>query len=382
MKGKITGIALSGLILSTTQSMAVEINLPGISIDDKSVTVGVVSITEGDVVFTEGKTNSGEFSGREIINADHSRSNFEGNDLVGTRISGSNFSRSNLSMANLRGARISGSILSRANLTQVNIYGALISSSDFSRAKLGQVVAADSHIRNSDLSRANFDGADLSGVVFENSDLSRASFIGACLYGARFINSNFSRANFTDAVLTDTANTRSEFSRATMEKVDRVSSCGRTSGKTTQPDGWSSSMKTEIIRKDIAAASSILAALSTGENAKIDLTVNFAFNSDLIEGNAREQLREIGIALNDAELAGTAILIQGHTDSTGDASYNADLSNRRALRVMRILVDRYEIDRQRLAVEGMGEIDPIADNASDTGRAINRRVTLVNVGAQ
>ncbi len=67
--------------------------------------------------------------------------------------------------------------------------------------------------------------------------------------------------------------------------------------------------------------------------------------------------------------------VAGYTDSTGKASYNLELSQRRAEAVRQYLV-RYGIDATRLSARGYGEADPIASNRTAAGRAQNRRVEL------
>jgi len=69
------------------------------------------------------------------------------------------------------------------------------------------------------------------------------------------------------------------------------------------------------------------------------------------------------------------ILIIGHTDASGGATYNMHLSRQRAASVRRYLVER-GVDAARLSAEGRGETQPIADNATAAGRARNRRVEL------
>jgi len=67
--------------------------------------------------------------------------------------------------------------------------------------------------------------------------------------------------------------------------------------------------------------------------------------------------------------------IEGHTDSTGAASYNRALSERRARAVVAWLAAQ-GIAADRLRAVGMGESVPVADNATPQGRALNRRVAL------
>ena len=70
---------------------------------------------------------------------------------------------------------------------------------------------------------------------------------------------------------------------------------------------------------------------------------------------------------------GLTVQIQGHTDSYGTDSYNQNLSERRAQSVKNELI-KLGVAGKRLSTQGFGESQPVADNASDEGRAYNRRV--------
>ncbi len=72
--------------------------------------------------------------------------------------------------------------------------------------------------------------------------------------------------------------------------------------------------------------------------------------------------------------------IEGHTDDRGDASYNQELSQRRAQAVVAFLIDQ-GVDRSRLTAVGVGETQPIASNKTKRGRATNRRVEFVILDA-
>jgi len=70
--------------------------------------------------------------------------------------------------------------------------------------------------------------------------------------------------------------------------------------------------------------------------------------------------------------------VQGHTDTTGSAEHNLELSRRRAATVMQYL-ELYGISADRLTTGGYGETRPLADNSTEAGRAKNRRVELVKL---
>ncbi|MFY2765472.1 OmpA family protein [Arenimonas sp. MALMAid1274] len=80
----------------------------------------------------------------------------------------------------------------------------------------------------------------------------------------------------------------------------------------------------------------------------------------------------LGVLTEDAALK---LVIAGHTDSEGGDAYNQSLSEQRAASVVAWLTGK-GIDAQRLRAEGLGEARPVADNATEAGRALNRRVEL------
>jgi outer membrane protein OmpA-like peptidoglycan-associated protein len=71
------------------------------------------------------------------------------------------------------------------------------------------------------------------------------------------------------------------------------------------------------------------------------------------------------------------LLIVGHTDAIGDAAYNQYLSTRRAEVISDFLIQNFEIEETRLSIEGKGEEQPIASNATRDGRMANRRVEVL-----
>jgi OOP family OmpA-OmpF porin len=101
--------------------------------------------------------------------------------------------------------------------------------------------------------------------------------------------------------------------------------------------------------------------------------ITFEFNSDRIAADERGTLNEaVGILKRYPEIR---VEVAGHTDSVGAAAYNRDLSERRARSVMEYLVSA-GIAADRMTARGYGQEAPIADNSSDEGRAMNRRVEL------
>lgn len=101
--------------------------------------------------------------------------------------------------------------------------------------------------------------------------------------------------------------------------------------------------------------------------------VTFATDQDALSPQFFPVLNSVAIVLN--KYPKTLLDVDGHTDSTGDAGYNQALSERRAVSVAQYL-NSQRVDSRRLRIIGFGETRPIADNASDAGRAANRRVEI------
>jgi outer membrane protein OmpA-like peptidoglycan-associated protein len=101
--------------------------------------------------------------------------------------------------------------------------------------------------------------------------------------------------------------------------------------------------------------------------------VNFEFSSAVLTGDSYAILEQVFESLK--EWPEVKIEIRGHTDNVGSDDANRKLSQRRAESVRDYLISR-GIDPWRLQAVGFGETDPIAENKTAEGRALNRRVEL------
>ena len=102
--------------------------------------------------------------------------------------------------------------------------------------------------------------------------------------------------------------------------------------------------------------------------------INFDVDSDHLRPDAKPALDELLGALKANPV--WKISIEGHTDATGNAAHNLDLSQRRAAAVKTALVAA-GIGGDRMTTSGFGQTKPIASNDSAIGRAQNRRVEVV-----
>jgi outer membrane protein OmpA-like peptidoglycan-associated protein len=101
--------------------------------------------------------------------------------------------------------------------------------------------------------------------------------------------------------------------------------------------------------------------------------ITFGVDSATVQPQFNETLISVGLVLR--KFNKTIIDVYGHTDSSGSDDYNQDLSQRRAVAVATILANQ-GVDQRRFFIEGRGEEDPIASNASESGRSQNRRVEI------
>jgi OmpA-OmpF porin, OOP family len=111
------------------------------------------------------------------------------------------------------------------------------------------------------------------------------------------------------------------------------------------------------------------------ETVNITLHVEFDHDSTTVKQGYLPEIQEVAQVLT--QYPGAEVLLEGHTDSTGSATYNQNLSVARANAVMRVLISEFGIGAERIRTSGMGESQPIADNGTAEGRAQNRRVEAV-----
>jgi outer membrane protein OmpA-like peptidoglycan-associated protein len=119
-----------------------------------------------------------------------------------------------------------------------------------------------------------------------------------------------------------------------------------------------------------------IAAIVT-DKPKIDLEINFDYNSTEISARSLASVEALGRALSNSDLKGSTFVVAGHTDAAGGEGYNQDLSERRADSIKRYLVDKYGINGTDLVTVGYGK-SKLKDPNQPMSDA-NRRVQVVNM---
>ncbi|MDG3042843.1 OmpA family protein [Roseicyclus marinus] len=123
-------------------------------------------------------------------------------------------------------------------------------------------------------------------------------------------------------------------------------------------------------------ASDDIRIVNTGEELVVTMPEGILFDIDsaAIRASLQSDLR--ALARNLQQYPDTTVDVIGHTDNTGSAGYNQDLSARRAQAVAGVLLEQ-GVSPGRVRAFGRGEDEPVASNLTPEGRAQNRRVEVV-----
>lgn len=114
------------------------------------------------------------------------------------------------------------------------------------------------------------------------------------------------------------------------------------------------------------------------EEGKFSTTgILFDFQSAVIKPESYAVVKDISTVLKDN--SSVKVKVIGHTSSDGDDNANMELSKKRAAAVKEMLVNEFGIDGSRIETEGKGETQPVGDNKTREGKALNRRVEFIKL---
>ena len=109
---------------------------------------------------------------------------------------------------------------------------------------------------------------------------------------------------------------------------------------------------------------------------KLDLSIQFDYNSAKLQESSRPLLVNLAAAMGSDRIKELKFRIEGHTDSVGRATYNQQLSQRRATSVLEFLAQP-GVDKQRLQAEGKGSTEPLYPEKPEAME--NRRVRITTL---
>jgi chemotaxis protein MotB len=132
------------------------------------------------------------------------------------------------------------------------------------------------------------------------------------------------------------------------------------------------------LREEIAAGKLEVNLEPRGLVISLKQAIFFPSGEDVIDPRTYPIVEKIAALLNTQP---NRIHMEGHTDSvpihTARFRSNWELSTARAIAMLRLMMDRFQVDQQRLAVAGYADTSSVAPNDTDEGRARNRRVDIV-----
>ena len=132
--------------------------------------------------------------------------------------------------------------------------------------------------------------------------------------------------------------------------------------------GRTSRSLTPVEREEIATMAK--------DKPKVDLEINFDYNSANVSAKSMPAVQALGKALSNPDLKGSTFIVAGHTDGAGSEAYNQDLSERRADSIRRHLV-KFGVAASDLVTVGYGK-SKLKDTANPRAES-NRRVQVVNM---
>lgn len=107
---------------------------------------------------------------------------------------------------------------------------------------------------------------------------------------------------------------------------------------------------------------------------KIEAEVNFSFDSSSLNNYSKTVLDQLVLVSNNID-EDYSIIVSGHTDQVGHERYNYSLARERAMNVKRYLQER-GINEERIAIQTLGESDPVIDTFPAARIKANRRVEI------
>jgi len=189
----------------------------------------------------------------------------------------------------------------------------------------------------------------------------------------------------TKALLDNTGMARAKLDKELKEKIARIEE----REKTIKDLNELIDKQKEVVNKLLNKIKNALVKYDSSQlsvevkNGKVYVAMSdklmFQSGSTKIDVNGKEALKQLADVLS--KQTDIDILIEGHTDNVPIKSAvfkdNWDLSVFRATEVVRILTDEFKLDKTKLIPSGRGEFSPKADNATEEGRAKNRRTEII-----
>jgi OmpA-OmpF porin, OOP family len=158
--------------------------------------------------------------------------------------------------------------------------------------------------------------------------------------------------------------------------IQQAQNSATTANQQAQTASQSANQAQQSAQEAVNRADSLSSVVANLDNYKqvADISINFGFNKDDLTKVDKAQLDEFASQLTGTK--GYILSVTGGTDSVGSASYNYDLSQRRATAVVQYLASKYNVPAHKFYLIGIGKDKEVASNNTAEGRAKNRRVDI------
>lgn len=167
--------------------------------------------------------------------------------------------------------------------------------------------------------------------------------------------------------------------------IQQAQSSANQASQQAQQANQSATQAQQSAQQAVNQADSLESVVANLDNYKqvADTSVHFGFNKAVLTRSDKEALDSFASQIQGTK--GYILEVTGGTDSTGPATYNYDLSQRRAQAVVQYLASKYNVPPHKFYLIGIGKDQAVASNSTASGRAKNRRVEiqlLTNVTGQ
>lgn len=178
-----------------------------------------------------------------------------------------------------------------------------------------------------------------------------------------------------DATATNNRNIHDVDQRA-QAGITQAQNSANQANQAAQSAGAAASQANQNAQEAVNRASSLSSVVGNLDNYKqiADAQVNFGFDKADLTRADKQKLDDMAAQFNSQK--SYILAITGGTDSTGPASYNYGLSERRAQAVVQYLASKYNVPPHRFYLIGIGKDQEVAPNSTAAGRAKNRRVDV------
>jgi outer membrane protein OmpA-like peptidoglycan-associated protein len=184
------------------------------------------------------------------------------------------------------------------------------------------------------------------------------------------------KTNELDDLTAKNTNSIKDVDKRAQAGIEDVNQRASAADQKAQAAGQQASQAQELASKAATGVDTLRSQVANLDSykAKVETSVHFAFNKDVLSKKAKEALDQLIAELPNAKHY--IVTVEGGADSVGDKNYNYDLSERRAQAVIQYLASNGSIPARKIFLIGLGEDKPVAENKTSEGRAQNRRVDV------